>query len=167
MDISERDPLDDPLPQEVDLQIRAETLGTRNYRVVIIDDSERDRRGLRRRLEPENKVVGEAGSFVDGIALIDQFEQIIPDVVLLDGSLGHLMTPQDQFVGADGAELYEYIKSNHPGVVVIPFTGSPQVSWGDTPIGHDGSHLHTKNWRTAAEWVSRLMENEALSSPDL
>jgi DNA-binding NarL/FixJ family response regulator len=79
-------------------------------RLLIVDDLEHVRQGLRTILELAGglKVVGEA---YDGLEAIQQVDQLQPDVVLMD-----LVMPQ-----LDGLEATERIKAQHPetGVVMI------------------------------------------------
>ena len=88
-------------------------------RVVIVDDHQVVRQGLRTFLDLQDDiaVVGEAG---DGATALQVVAQLVPDVVLMD-----IMMPQ-----LDGIEATRCIKEAHPGVGVIAltsFAGDDQV----------------------------------------
>jgi DNA-binding NarL/FixJ family response regulator len=80
-------------------------------RLLIVDDLEHVRQGLRTILELEGglEVVGEA---CNGLQAIQQVDQLRPDVVLMD-----LAMPQ-----VDGLEATQCIKSKHPGTGVVMIT---------------------------------------------
>jgi DNA-binding NarL/FixJ family response regulator len=80
-------------------------------RVLLVDDHEIAKTGLRTMLEPEPdlEVVGEASS-ANGI--IDLIERTSPDVVLLDARLP----------GTSGAEACRMLRSSHSDVSVIMVT---------------------------------------------
>jgi DNA-binding NarL/FixJ family response regulator len=80
-------------------------------RILIVDDLEHVRQGLRTVLELAHdiQVVGEAGT---GLEAIQQTEQLEPDVVLID-----LEMP-----GLDGLETTRRIKSRHPNIGIVMLT---------------------------------------------
>lgn len=77
-------------------------------RIVLADDHQMLRRGIRRLLEddPDFQVVGEANSGADAIRLTDS---LIPDVVVMDAKMP----------GQDGASATRAIVSAHSTVKVI------------------------------------------------
>ncbi|MFQ5556860.1 MAG: response regulator [Acidimicrobiales bacterium] len=82
--------------------------------VVIVDDHELMREGLRAVLEREDdiEVVGEAASATDGLASVDAVE---PDLVLID-----MLLPD-----GDGLELCRRVRERHPGtdcVIITPYS---------------------------------------------
>lgn len=83
----------------------------RPIRVLILDDYEIVRLGLRSILSREKDihVVGAAGSGVEGLALI---EEVKPDVVVVDYSLGPM----------SGVEVCERVTAEHPEIHVIMFS---------------------------------------------
>ena len=88
-------------------------------RVLIVDDHQVVRRGLRTFLELQDdiEVVGEAG---DGLAGVEQASRLEPDVVLMDIVMPRL----------DGIEATRRIKEHAPGTGVIAltsFAGDDQV----------------------------------------
>jgi DNA-binding NarL/FixJ family response regulator len=80
-------------------------------RVLIVDDLERVRQGLRTVLEltDDLEVVGEAGTGLEAIELVDRLE---PDVVLMDLEMPAL----------DGLEATQRIKDRHPGTGIVVVT---------------------------------------------
>ena len=86
-------------------------------RVLIVDDLDHVRQGLRTVLEltDEQEVVAEAGTGLEAVQLA---EQIKPDVILMD-----LEMP-----GLDGLEATGRIKSRHPntGVVMLTIYDDPK-----------------------------------------
>ncbi|MBN2556265.1 MAG: response regulator transcription factor, partial [Anaerolineales bacterium] len=84
---------------------------TEHIRVLITDDHEVVREGLRMILETEDdfEVVGIA---VDGVEAVAQVDALQPDVVLMD-----LRMPR-----MDGIEAIERIRSDHPEIAVVILT---------------------------------------------
>jgi DNA-binding NarL/FixJ family response regulator len=81
------------------------------YRILVVDDHEVVRLGLRALLErhPQFEVVGEAGTAKDAI---EQVGRIHPDVVLMDIRLP----------GTSGIEACEEITHNYPNTRVVMLT---------------------------------------------
>ena len=90
----------------------------RNARLLIVDDHEIFRRGLRALLEPyaEWKVCGEA---VDGTDAVAQCKLLKPDVVVMDVTMP----------GLNGLEASRFIKKDAPEtqIVIITQHDSPQI----------------------------------------
>jgi NarL family two-component system response regulator LiaR len=84
---------------------------TIKIKVVIVDDHEVVRQGLRGFLEVQEdfELVGEAG---DGITAVEMVKKVSPDVVLMD-----LVMPR-----LDGIEAIRQIKANNPNTKVIALT---------------------------------------------
>jgi DNA-binding NarL/FixJ family response regulator len=80
-------------------------------RVLIVDDLDHVRQGLRTLLElaDDLEVVGEAGG---GLEAIQQAERLAPDVVLMDLEMPDL----------DGIAATQRIKDSQPGVAVAMIT---------------------------------------------
>jgi two-component system response regulator NreC len=87
-------------------------------RLLIVDDHEVFRRGLRSLLEPfaEWQICGEA---VDGMDAIQQFKTLRPDIVVMDITMPQL----------NGLEATKLIKQQSPDtqVVIITQHDSPQI----------------------------------------
>ncbi|MCB2160458.1 response regulator transcription factor [bacterium] len=82
-----------------------------SIRVLIIDDHEMVRKGLIYFLasQPNFEVVGEAGSAIEGIDLVDQLK---PDIVLID-----LVMPN-----MSGLETIKIIKTKHSNIELLAIT---------------------------------------------
>jgi len=82
-----------------------------DIRILIVDDHQVVREGLRRMLELEAdvEVVGEAGDAKEALA---QVESLSPEIVLMD-----IKMP-----GVDGIELTRQLKAKHPACNVIMLT---------------------------------------------
>jgi DNA-binding NarL/FixJ family response regulator len=89
-----------------------------NARVLIVDDHEIFRRGLRALLEPSSEwqICGEA---VDGWDAVEQCQSLKPDIVVLDVSMPRL----------NGLEAARLIKKEdpEPKIVIITQHDSPQI----------------------------------------
>ncbi|ASS66622.1 MULTISPECIES: response regulator transcription factor [unclassified Paenibacillus] len=87
--------------------------GTECCRIMIVDDHDMVRTGLRTylMLEPKFEVVSEAGSGEEALRLLDGMEEL-PHLVLMD-----LMMP-----GIDGVEATRRITENFPSVKVVLLT---------------------------------------------
>ena len=79
--------------------------------ILLVDDQQVVREGLRRMLEIENdlNVIGEAS---DASEAIPQVESLSPEIVLMDIKMG----------GVDGIELTRQLKQKHPSTNVIMLT---------------------------------------------
>ena len=90
----------------------------KNPRLLIVDDHEIFRRGLRALLEPSSEwqICGEA---VDGLDAIAQCKSLKPDIVVLDVSMP----------GLNGLEAARRIKQEkpEPQIVIITQHDSPQI----------------------------------------
>jgi DNA-binding NarL/FixJ family response regulator len=90
----------------------------KNARVLIVDDHEIFRRGLRALLEPSSEwqICGEA---VDGVDAVEQCQSLQPDIVVLDVSMPRLN-------GLEAARLIRK-QSPEPHIVIITQHDSPQI----------------------------------------
>lgn len=90
----------------------------KSSRLLIVDDHEIFRRGLRALLEPSSEwqICGEA---VDGLDAIEQCKSLNPDIVVLDVSMPRL----------NGLEAARVIKKEKPDsrIVIITQHDSPQI----------------------------------------
>src|SRR5918999_549455 len=85
---------------------------SQTVRVVLVDDHELVRRGMRTMLESEAgiEVVGEAGDGTEVLALV---EANLPDVVLID-----VVMPKK-----NGLDTTRDVKDNFPNTAVVVLTG--------------------------------------------
>jgi DNA-binding NarL/FixJ family response regulator len=90
----------------------------KNVRLLIVDDHEIFRRGLRALLEPSSEwqICGEA---VDGVDAVEQCKSLRPDIVVLDVSMPRLN-------GLEAARLIRKEKPE-PQIVIITQHDSPQI----------------------------------------
>ena len=90
----------------------------KNARLLIVDDHEIFRRGLRALLEPSSEwqICGEA---VDGLDAVEQYKSLKPDIVVLDVSMPRL----------NGLEAARLIRRENPEskIVIITQHDSPQI----------------------------------------
>ncbi len=91
------------------MEERGDTMA--KIRVMVVDDHEVVRSGLKATLEPEQDltVVGEAGSATEAV---EKVARLAPDVVLMDVRMGEV----------SGIEACRLIKNAHPRVSVLMFT---------------------------------------------
>jgi DNA-binding NarL/FixJ family response regulator len=91
---------------------------TKRPRILLADDHEIFRRGLRSILEsrPELEVCGEA---VDGLDAFEKTKQLLPDIVLMDVSMPNI----------DGLQATKLILSQIPNtrILILSQHDSPQV----------------------------------------
>src|ERR1700722_19600985 len=99
-------------------EAQLEQTGMKNARLLIVDDHEIFRRGLRALLEPSSEwqICGEA---VDGVDAVEQCQSLKPDIVVLDVSMPRL----------NGLEAARLIKRQEPEplIVIITQHDSPQI----------------------------------------
>jgi DNA-binding NarL/FixJ family response regulator len=116
----------------------------KNARLLIVDDHEIFRRGLRALLEPsaEWQICGEA---VDGIDAVEQCKTLRPDIVVLDVSMPRL----------NGLEAARLIRKEKPGpqIVIITQHDSPQIR---TAAMEAGARAFVTKSAVANELVSAL-----------
>lgn len=90
----------------------------KNTKILIVDDHEIFRRGLRALLEPSSEwqICGEA---VDGVDAVEKCTALNPDIVILDITMPRL----------NGLEAARLIKKQNPAtrIVIITQHDSPQV----------------------------------------
>jgi DNA-binding NarL/FixJ family response regulator len=90
----------------------------RNARLLIVDDHEIFRHGLRALLEPSSEwqICGEA---VDGVDAVEQCKSLRPDIVVLDMGMPRL----------NGLEAARLMKKDNPKpqIVIIIQHDSPQI----------------------------------------
>jgi DNA-binding NarL/FixJ family response regulator len=91
---------------------------TKRPRILLADDHEIFRRGLRSILEsrPELEVCGEA---VDGLDAFEKTKQLLPDIVLMDVSMPNI----------DGLQATQLIRNEFPScrILILSQHDSPQI----------------------------------------
>jgi two-component system, NarL family, response regulator LiaR len=129
-----------------------------NVRVVLVDDHDLLRRGIRMMLETEEgiEVVGEAA---DGDAALRLVEDEAPDVVIMD-----VVMP-----GKDGIEATKDIKDRHPNVGVVVLSGHDerQFVFDALKAGASGYLLKTSDLDEVVTTVKAVARGEASLDPNL
>ncbi|HVL65386.1 MAG TPA: response regulator transcription factor [Actinomycetota bacterium] len=129
-----------------------------NVRVVLVDDHDLLRRGIRMMLETEEgiEVVGEAA---DGDAALRLVEDEAPDVVIMD-----VVMP-----GKDGIDATKEIKDRHPNVGVVVLSGHDerQFVFDALKAGASGYLLKTSDLDEVVTTVKAVARGEASLDPNL
>ena len=118
--------------------------GTKNARLLLVDDHEIFRRGLRALLEPfpEWQICGEA---VDGMDAIEQCKLLKPDIIVMDVSMPRLN-------GLEAARLIRK-ETPEPRIVMITQHDSPQIR---TAALEAGAQAFVTKSAVGSELVSAL-----------
>src|ERR1700733_8807970 len=116
----------------------------KNARLLIVDDHEIFRRGLRALLEPfpEWQICGEA---VDGMDAIEQCKLLKPDIIVMDVSMPRLN-------GLEAARLIRK-ETPEPQIVMITQHDSPQIR---TAALEAGARAFVTKSAVGSELVSAL-----------
>jgi DNA-binding NarL/FixJ family response regulator len=134
------------------------TPGAEPIRVVVVDDQELFRRGLTMLLgvEPDIKVVGEAG---DGISAATLVANVVPDIVLLD-----VRMPK-----RTGLEACIEIKQLVPAARIIMLTVSDEEAdlYEAVKNGASGYLLKDSSIDEVAQAVRVVAEGQSLISPSM
>lgn len=132
--------------------------GTETVRVLLVDDHDLLRRGIRTMLETEAdmEVVGEAA---DGAKALELVESQDPDVVLID-----VLMPNK-----DGIAATQEIKDAHPsiGVVVLSGHDERQFIFDALKAGASGYLLKTAELDEVVETVRSVAAGHAKIDPQL
>ena len=126
-------------------------------KVLLVDDHDLLRRGIRTMLETEGiDVVGEAS---DGTKVLEMVEELLPDVVLID-----VIMPNK-----DGIEATREIKDNHPniGVVVLSGHDDQQFVFDALKAGASGYLLKTAELDEVVATVRSVAAGEGRLDPVL
>jgi DNA-binding NarL/FixJ family response regulator len=124
--------------------------------VLIVDDHDLFRAGVKDQLPPEIEVIGEASDTQGAIELITERQ---PDVVLLDVHLP----------GGGGHEVVKAVKKTHPDVVFLALSASdaaPDVV-SVVRAGARGYVTKTISAGDLADAIVRVSEGDAVFSPRL
>jgi DNA-binding NarL/FixJ family response regulator len=132
--------------------------GTEPLRVVLVDDHDLLRRGIKTMLESEAdiEVVGEASDGADALPLV---EEALPDVVLID-----VIMPNK-----DGIEATREIKEAFPNVGVVVLSGHDerQFLFDALKAGASGYILKTADLEEVVATVRSAARGEAKLDPAL
>ena len=125
-------------------------------RVLIVDDHDLFRSGVKAELPPDLEVVGEAS---DTSAAIELIRDRSPDVVLLDVHLP----------GGGGREVVEQVRETHPDVVFLALSASdaPGDVVSVVRAGARGYITKTISSDDLADAVRQVAAGEAVFSPRL
>lgn len=126
-------------------------------RVLLVDDHDLLRRGIRTMLESEGiDVVGEAS---DGIKVLGMVEELMPDVVLID-----VIMPNK-----DGIEATREIKNGFPNVGVVVLSGhdDQQFVFDALKAGASGYLLKTAELEEVTATVRSVAAGEGRLDPVL
>ena len=125
-------------------------------RVVLVDDHELFRAGVRGELGPAIEIVGEAGSVAEAVPLIREFD---PDVVLLDVHLPD----------GGGEGVIAAVSQERPGVKFLALSVSDAAEdvIGVIRAGARGYVTKTISSAELGDAVSRVAEGDAVFSPRL
>jgi DNA-binding NarL/FixJ family response regulator len=127
-------------------------------RVVIVDDHELARAGLRAMLtsEPDLVVVGEAS---DGAEALERCRALAPDLVLMDVRMPTL----------DGLEATRAIKGEFPGIAVIIVTiyENPDYLFRALKAGAAGYVLKDATQRQVVTAIRQVLRRELLLNPEV
>jgi DNA-binding NarL/FixJ family response regulator len=130
----------------------------RNVKVVLIDDHDLVRGGIKTMLESQGdiEVIGEAS---DGIQALSTVEASLPDVVLID-----VIMPKK-----DGIEATREIKDAFPNVGVVVLTGhdEQQFVFDALKAGASGYLLKTAELDEVVETVKAVAQGEGRLDPNL
>lgn len=129
-----------------------------NLRVLLVDDHEVVRVGLRTLIERQEglEVVGEAGSAREALELV---RRLAPNVVVLDIRLP----------GSTGVEACREIKAQHPATRVIMLTSFPddEVLFDAIAAGADGYVLKQVGSDELIHALRRVGRGESLLDPSV
>ena len=129
---------------------------TDRIRLMVVDDHEVVRTGLKAILEPENDidVVAEAGSAQQAARMADTFE---PDVILMDVRME----------GMSGIEACRIIKSAHPSINVLMLTSFAEDEAVTSAImaGASGFLLKNVNRADLLKAIRAVSQGQSLLDP--
>lgn len=133
-------------------------MSTQHFRVLIVDDSEYAREGIRTILDmdPTFEVVAEARNGTEAIALTEQW---MPDLILMD----------IQMPGMDGLEATRRIKNKYPYVKIVMVTVSDDIAhlFDALKKGAQGYLLKNLNPESWHEYLKAIAVDEAPMTREL
>jgi len=116
------------------------------YKLLIVDDEERVRKGIIKTIEWEKfgfQIVGEAENGKEALEIV---EKVVPDVVITDIKMPFM----------DGLELSELIKEKYPHTKIIILTGFDEFEYAQKSVKLDVLEYILKP--ISADELSKLLE---------
>ena len=104
------------------------------YRVLLVDDEEEIREGIRRRIDWAGLGFQLAGTAGNGVDALELAEQLRPDVVLTDIKMPYM----------DGLELCRRLKPLLPAAKLVVFSGFDEFEYARQAIGMNVSEYILK-----------------------
>lgn len=104
------------------------------YRVLLADDEEEIREGMRRKIDWEGLGFSLAGTAENGVEALELAEQLRPDVVLTDIKMPYM----------DGLELCRRLKLSLPAAKLVVFSGFDDFEYARKAIGMNVSEYILK-----------------------
>ena len=134
-------------------------LEEKRIRVVIVDDHQIVRDGLRLILQIEGKDIEMIGDASDGVTALRLIEKVQPDVVLMD-----LRMP-----GMDGLEAITQIRARWPTIAVVILTtyNEDELMLRGLRAGACGYLLKDVNRETLLHSIRRAARGETLLQPEV
>ena len=96
------------------------------YRALVADDEEMIRRGISRQISSMNLDIVVQGTAEDGKELLEQYEKLIPDLLLVDINIPHI----------DGLQCIKQIRETNTTSVIIIISGYDNFEYAQQAIMH-------------------------------
>ncbi len=96
------------------------------YRALAADDEEMIRRGISRQISSMNLDIVVQGTAEDGKELLEQYEKLIPDLLLVDINIPHI----------DGLQCIKQIRETNTTSVIIIISGYDNFEYAQQAIMH-------------------------------
>ena len=137
-------------------------------RIIIADDSELARLGLRTMLEPEPdlEVIGEAATGCEAMALSSQLQ---PDLVLMDIRMPDLVLMDIRMPDLDGLMATRAIKEELPrtSILIVTLSEDPDYLLEALRVGAAGFVLKDASRREVVAAVRQVLNGESPLDPKL
>ncbi len=104
------------------------------YRVLLVDDEEELREGIRRKIDWSGLGFALSGTAENGVEALELAEQLHPDVVLTDIKMPYM----------DGLELCRRLRSLLPAAKLVVFSGFDKFEYARQAVGMDVSEYILK-----------------------